>query len=177
MRPFCSTKWLQATAWAATALSFLFLVFRLVVRVQSFHKLQSDDWLVIGAWLMLLVFSITWQVEIYFLHWMHDVLNGKTLPTEAFYKQYTTFLPFIVAWSYLYYSSIWAVKLSFLIFFRRLGSKVKSQQIWWRVVLLLTVGAWIACVADIDYKCTLGDLDVIQSKPEFCNYSLLYEIN
>lgn len=116
---------------------------------------------------MLLTFTIAWQVEAYFLYWMYDVSNGKALPSEAFFEQYTTFLPFVVVWNYLFYSSLWAVKLSFLIFFRRLGSKTKSHRIWWWVVLLLTIGAWVGCIADIDYPCTLGDLSYILSECEY----------
>lgn len=123
-----------------------------------------DDWLVVSAWLMLLAFSITWQVEGYFLTWMFDVLNGKVLPSESFFNQFTKFLPYIVIWNYLYYSSLWAVKFSFLVFLRQLGSKAKSHQIWWWVVTTLTLAAWVACVADIDYKCTLSDLEYISGK-------------
>lgn len=131
--------------------------------------MQSDDWLVIVAWLMLLTYTIAWQIKGYFLYWMYDIYSGKTLPTETFFEQYTTFLPFIFLWNSLFYSSLWAVKLSFLIFFRRLGSKAKSHRIWWWVVVILTVGAYVGCITDmsIDYKCSLGDLDYILGE---CGY-------
>lgn len=115
---------------------------------------------------MLLAFSITWQLEAYFLTWMYDVLNGKVPPTEAFFNQFATFLPYIVIWNYLFYSSLWAVKFSFLVFLRQLGSKAKSHQIWWWVVTSLTLAAWVACVADIDYKCTLSGMDYISGMDE-----------
>lgn len=166
---FLKAKLPQATAWSSTALSLLFLAFRLAVRFHSSRRLQSDDWLVIVAWLMLLAFTIAWQIKIYFLFWMEDVFIGKTPPTDAFYHHQASFLPFVVIWNYLFYSSLWAVKLSFLIFFRRLDSKViKFHRIWWWVVLFLTIVAWIGCVADIDYGCTIGDTEFILSQYDAC---------
>ncbi|KND94611.1 hypothetical protein TOPH_00772 [Tolypocladium ophioglossoides CBS 100239] len=148
-----------AVAWATTGLSLLFVLFRLAVRVRSFKALYVDDGLVIAAWLMLLVSSIIWQIKASLLYWQFDVTNGRAPPTPAFIAAWATFMPHIVTWNVLFYSCLWAVKLSFLVFFRRLlGSKTTREgKIGWWVICALVVAGWVACVADIDYKCTIND--------------------
>lgn len=64
----------------------------------------------------------------------------------------------------LFYSCLWLVKFSFLAFFSKLGSKIQSHRIWWWVVLIVTIGVWIASVADLDYKCSLSALPWILGK-------------
>ena len=48
--------------------------------------------------------------------------------------------------------------------FYRISAKVKPLRIWWFVVLFCTASVYIASVADIEYKCSLGRLDYIVSK-------------
>lgn len=151
--------------WAAVAVSFLFLVLRLTIRVRSFNKLQFDDCLVAAAWLMLLASSIVWQSKAYILYWLYDVVHGKTQFSMDFLDEYSTFMPHIVTWNVLFYSCLWSIKFSFLMFFRRLRSKVERwQTIWWWVVFAITLSTWVACIADIDYKCSVRSVIYILSK-------------
>lgn len=64
----------------------------------------------------------------------------------------------------LFYSALWCVKFSFMALFHRISAKVKPLRIWWFVVLFCTASVYIASVADIEYKCSLGGLDYIVSK-------------
>ncbi|RYP77926.1 hypothetical protein DL769_003299 [Monosporascus sp. CRB-8-3] len=150
-----------AIAWAATAVTLLFLIFRLAVRIRSFRKLYSDDYLVIAAWLMLLTSTIIWQSKLYLLYWQYDVTFGRAPYTEEFIAAYATFMPQVTTWTVLFYSCLWAVKFSFLMFFRRLGSEIKAHKVWWRVVFILTLAGWIASVSDFDYRCSTSDITYI----------------
>ncbi|KAK5993821.1 hypothetical protein PT974_07258 [Cladobotryum mycophilum] len=144
----------MAVAWAVTGISFLFLLFRLTVRIRSFKKLYSDDYLVIAAWLMLLATSVIWQIKVPILYQLFEINRGGAPLTTKFTDSYATFMPHIVTWSVLFYSCLWSVKFSFLLFFRRLGSKITHQyNIWWWIICVLTFAGWVACIADIDYKC------------------------
>lgn len=99
--------------------------------------------------------SILWQIKLPVLYEYYAVMAGKRPFDAAFVDKHTAFLRALVPFTILFYSTLWLVKLSFLIFFRRLGSKVKGQKIWWWFILVVTVLTWLACIADIDYRCLL----------------------
>lgn len=52
-----------------------------------------------------------------------------------------------------FYTSLYAVKLSFLLFFNRLGQNVHRQKYIWWPVLLFTLATYFVCIGDIQYKC------------------------
>ena len=60
----------------------------------------------------------------------------------------------------LFHSSLVAIKLSFLLFFRRLtnGVYIKVQTIQWWVVFGITISTWIASIGRINYKCLAAPL-------------------
>ncbi|KAL8705269.1 MAG: hypothetical protein Q9201_001600 [Fulgogasparrea decipioides] len=147
--------------WAGTVISLGFVAFRLVVRMKSFRKLYADDYLVILAWTLLLGTSLTWQIMGPILYDYYAIQAQKKLPGPDFQDKYAAFLRTIVPFTLLFYSTLWAVKLSFLLFFWRLGSKVRGHNIWWWVVLGITVAAYIACIGDVDYRCCLSSMEWI----------------
>lgn len=63
------------TLWGATAITALFVMFRVFVRIKVFRKLWADDALVIFAWLLLLITAVLWQTQF-----------------EALYTQFELFL-------------------------------------------------------------------------------------
>ncbi|KAI0513193.1 hypothetical protein F5B22DRAFT_648004 [Xylaria bambusicola] len=153
-----------AITWTATWVSFTLVIFRLATRAKSSRTLLVEDYLVILAWLLLLVSAVLWQIKSSVLYWMYDIQSGKVAPTLEFPIEYSAFLRLVVAWNTFFYSSLWAVKFSFLFFFRRLGSNVSVGRIWWWVVTTVTLAGLIASIADIDYKCTVNNLAYIMEK-------------
>ena len=123
-----------------------------------------DDGLAVLAAVILLAYAIIWQVQGQVLYELYDVAAGKKQMTLEFERQYNTFMRYIAPVTILFYSCLWAVKFSFLSFFRQLGSKAKAHRIWWNVVLFVTVGVYIVSVGDIYYKCSLGGLEYIEGK-------------
>lgn len=110
---------------------------------------------------MKLVTNIIWQINVPVLYEYLAVIGGKKSFDVSFINRATAILRTGVLLNVLFYSALWLVKLSFLMFFRRLGSKVKGQKIWWWCILVLTVLAWVACIADFQYKCSLTSLAFI----------------
>ena len=133
-------------------------------QIALLRTLYADDNLVILAWVMLLGSSIMWQINTPMLYEQYAVRSGHKLPTPDFMEWYHAFIKTTVVYTLPFYSCLWTVKLSFLIFFRRLGVKVTRQRVWWWVVLVLVVGSWVDCVADLDYQCTLGSMKTIQGE-------------
>ena len=105
---------------------------------------------------MLLAFAILWQVEAPTLYEQYAVQSGTAPFTSGFIDKDTQLLRSIVPFTILFYSCLWAVKISLLLFFRRLGSKVTGHRVWWWSILVVTILAWAACIADINWKCSLG---------------------
>ena len=54
---------------------------------------------------------------------------------------------------------LWAVKFSFLLFFRRLGQNVARQQVLWWCVFVFTVAAYIVSIGDVPYACLTDSFD------------------
>lgn len=54
-----------------------------------------------------------------------------------------------------FYTSLYTVKLSFLLFFKRLGHNVYRQKYIWWPVLIFTLATYFVCIGDIQYKCII----------------------
>lgn len=110
---------------------------------------------------MKLATAILWQINVPVLYEYLAVIAGKKPFDLGFLDRAVAILRTGVLLNVLFYSALWLVKLSFLMFFRRLGSKVKGQKIWWWCILVFTVLTWAACIADFQYKCSLSSLAFI----------------
>ena len=154
----------QGFLWAGIVLSLAFLVFRLTVKWRSYRKTYSDDYLVIIAWILLLASTILWQIMSPNLYELFDVVSGQALLTPGFVDRNTDLLRSLAPFSLLFYTCLWTVKLSFLLFFRRLGLNVRGQKIWWWCVLVITLLTWAATVADNDWKCSVRPVEWIWCK-------------
>ena len=113
--------------------------------------------------------AILWQIELPVLYEHFAVMAGKKPFTVDFVDRDTSLLRTSVFYNITFYSALWLIKLSFLIFFRRLGSKVKGQKIWWWCILVFTALAWVACIAGIEWKCYLNYAFFICEFPPTCS--------
>lgn len=142
----------------------VWLLFRLCVRIHYYRKLYVDDLLLIAAWIMLLASSVLWQIRAPMIYEQFIIMGGEKPPGPGFVAQQQTFLRNHLALSILFSSCLWTVKLSVLVFFRRLESKMRGHQIWWWCVLVITIATWIVCIADVQYQCLLGSGHHIRSQ-------------
>lgn len=163
----CSTLLIlpKGVVWSGLIISLIFFTFRIYVRVRSFRKLYVDDALILLAWLMILATSIIWQALSGAMYRSLFVISGKVHPPPpTFVNDEQNFLRGSAVVILLFYSSLWTVKLSFLIFFRRLVRGVARQkQLWW-AVLAITVGSYFACIGTIEYNCLLSSYAKIVSE-------------
>lgn len=137
------------------------------MRAKCFGRVFADDFLVALGWIMLLVTCVTWQAEAPALWEQFAIARGEDGDGNGLdsLPRFQRFLRMNVPWLYLFYSCLWSIKLSFLIFFRRIGgTSRKGHRVWWWCVLVVTVLAWIPCVADIDYNCTTKSILYILRK-------------
>ena len=155
--------------WGGTAIATSFLVFRFYVRVKNFKKLFIDDHLVLLAWLFMLAVVITWQTQLPALYAQYAMAAGTMIPTPDFLEHEQTLLHSEVATVMFAYLSLWTVKFSFLMFFRRLSVGVQGQKAWWWIVFAFTVLTLASAIGCMGWGCTLGPLEYIFSE---CSTSL-----
>jgi hypothetical protein len=154
---------LQGIAWGGTALSLVFFIFRISVRIRAFKKVYLDDYLVLVAWLSLLASAIIWQTQQVAMYTQYELSAGRLIPTPKLLAAEKTFLRTEVATIFLFYVCLWCVKISFLVFFRRLEQHARGHRIWWWCVFGFTVATWATCIGNIQYHCLLGALEYIFS--------------
>lgn len=147
--------------WSGTAVSLSFVAFRIFVRIKSFRRIYAADALVLIAWLMFLASAVIWQSQQTAMYEQFALSTGNVIPTPEQLAAERTFLRSEVATISMYYTSLWIVKLSFLVFFRRLGQKVRGQRIWWWCVTGFTIATWATCIGSMDFKCLLRSLDYV----------------
>ncbi|OQD99394.1 hypothetical protein PENSOL_c006G00486 [Penicillium solitum] len=156
-----------------TGMSFIFVVFRVYTQITSFRRLFLDYFLVVLAWAIILTAAAIWQIQGKILYEFYAISAGTKPFTLEFLPRYYTFMRFNAPFEILCYSSLWCVKFSFMALFYRISAKVKSLRIWWFVVLFCTASVYIASVADIEYECSLGELDYIVTdcpQPDHVHY-------
>ncbi|KAI9888753.1 MAG: hypothetical protein M1814_006447 [Vezdaea aestivalis] len=163
--PQLSVKGLHILIWCCFAISTLTFVTRIIVRATHFKKIFSDDYAVCWAWAFLLGYCIVGTMiaplslryqgvssGIGFVlsgNWGEldevDRRRSQKWPTyvqdgRRYQKlQYAQILTFV--------TSLYSVKLSFLLFFRRLnkGARTLPFEIYWWTTLALVILAYIGC--------------------------------
>lgn len=151
--------------WASVAVAIIFVAFRFIARIRIFGRLQLDDGLVLFAWLALLINVVLWQTGADSLYEYIAVTSRQLWPPPlGFEHRFEVFLRKDAATLILFYTGLWSVKLSFLLFFKRLGQNVRHQgKIWW-VVLAITVAAYIVGVGTIPYRCMVSSFSYMWCK-------------
>ncbi|KAI4254446.1 MAG: hypothetical protein LQ352_003091 [Teloschistes flavicans] len=157
-----------ALIWTGAAVAIICCILRVLSRIRAFKKLFVDDYFVLLALSFTLTTAIMWQVYARQMYHMIAVSAGLVVPEENFPKMVESYLKSTLAVMVLFYSSLWSIKISFLLFFRRLGTNVRGQKLIWWPVFVITVATYFACIGDIEYKCFVKsweDLATICSTP------------
>lgn len=144
-----------------------FLAFRIFVRIKLFGRIYADDVLVLVAWLMLFASVVIFQSQQTAMYNQFVLAWGTFIPTPEELKAEETFMHTEFAIITMYYTSLWSVKLSVLVFFRRLGQKFRGQKTWWWCVTSLTVATWATCIGSMPITCLVGSLDDIYGKTAY----------
>ena len=166
---------LEAVWWTGIAISSCAIALRAYARWKVFHRFFFDDAFVLLAWLSFIAQMTLCQVMLPTLNDLqmmirHTVAQGSlTLPADADAK-----LSFLertsMACSLLFTCTIWAVKASFLIFFRRLGRQVRWQKAIWYSATAVTVIGFIMFFPVLSSKCAVGNMLLGKSEtPHFPN--------
>jgi hypothetical protein len=129
-----------------------------------FKRLYADDGLVVFALILVIANAILWQVHAREMFDLMAVSVGMETPGPDFVSRSEAYSKASVAVIAFFYSTLWSVKMSFLLFFRRLGISVLGQEYIWWPVFVFTLATYFACIGTIQYNCLVVPLQVIMEK-------------
>ncbi|KAL4790931.1 hypothetical protein BDV19DRAFT_393544 [Aspergillus venezuelensis] len=134
----------QVVAWyICTVVACAFLVARLTVRWRLLKRLYIDDLFVTLAALCLIG-------DLAIQHYMF--LQGMTTPADMTSQQMINMFKMIIPGSTLYVTSLWLIKASMVIFYKRLADRTRYQTIY-NITLVVLAAMWLALFFDIIFKC------------------------
>lgn len=131
------------------------------IRIQCFHRLLADDWIMIFALMLLISIAALGQVFLTDIYKMVDVENGKIVPDATFPSTMENAARGSGAALTIAVVGIIAVKVNFLLFFKRLGTQITTYLVFWYVVLFITVACGAASLGLMGYKCVFGDFEYV----------------
>jgi hypothetical protein len=94
-----------------------------------------------------------WQIYAHNMFYIMAVAAGLELPGEGFVPISDSYSRSMIAFLILFFSALWSIKISFLLFFRRLGQNVRGQKVVWWPVFGFTIATYFACIGTIQYPC------------------------
>lgn len=156
----------QGLVWATEAMATIFLALRFYSRWKSQKRIFWDDVFVTFAYLLTLVTAILWQWQTPVMYWFLGIVAGTeplTSDLADLYSKQILWLKVSLVVEIFFYTSLTAVKLSFLFFFRRMGDKVSRFNWYWWPVIMFVLAIWIATLGNIQYKCEIGSVQQLNS--------------
>lgn len=131
------------------------------MRFKTFRRLFPDDAFVLFAWAIILSTSILWQTIAKDMYFHGEIVRSSQVPPPDFKPRVERFLKGSAAFVFLFYTTLWSIKLSFLFFFRRLYLHVGRWMLFWWVILAITMASYFACIGDMEYDCLVDPLEEI----------------
>ena len=83
-----------------------------------------------------------------------DAVSVGEMPTAGFKERAEYFLDLQFAIICLFWTTLWAVKFSFLLYYRNLFAGLPNQLFWWWLVSGFAVLAYLGCWATQVASCT-----------------------
>ena len=149
----------QASSIPFLALAILAALIRLAVRLRSQHHLSPDDYFLLFALLNLCIAAgLTYRLlpSMYLVEGLITDDPALSLPAD-FVAQGLLFQKLSDGFLVLTYNVIFAVKFSFLFFFRGLIRRVRTMGVYWWIVAAFTAAVWAFGVIGVFASCPYFD--------------------
>ncbi|SLM33888.1 hypothetical protein LPUS_02486, partial [Lasallia pustulata] len=142
------------------ALSLIFASVRTAIRVRQHRRVYSDDLVLLFGCVTLtaatiIIFVITdtiyWDEQL-ILDPSPEVLTAALSPDffhRVLWYQQTVFSFLTLTWT-----TIFAVKICFLLFFRQMVERLNGLILFWRVVLGITILSYCICACGVFISCS-----------------------
>ncbi|KAH8660722.1 hypothetical protein BGZ60DRAFT_566429 [Tricladium varicosporioides] len=134
----------QVISWyVCTVAAVCFLAVRLVVKWRKFKAFTIDDYLLILA-----ASCLIGDLAIQQYMWDRGMASIGTASRENF----VNIMQMIIPGSVLYVTSLWAIKVALVIFYKRIAARTKLQTVY-NVVLGFLAVSWLVIFFDIIFQC------------------------
>ncbi|KAF2113622.1 hypothetical protein BDV96DRAFT_688594 [Lophiotrema nucula] len=141
-----------AITWTGFVICSIACALRLYIRRKCLGDFLADDWIMMFALANLFLVVVLGQLFIPEVYATTEY--KKDAPhSEDFLEHFLRGLRGSGAAMIAMYVGVWAIKLSFLLFFKRLGAQIKEYIVAWYVVLVITVGCGAVSLGMQQYRC------------------------
>ncbi|PQE02870.1 CFEM domain-containing protein [Rutstroemia sp. NJR-2017a BBW] len=155
---------ISGVIWGGFAIAAFCMVLRTIARIRNFKRLYSDDIFAFIALACAFTNAVLWQVYGGAMFDLMDVSAQIKTPGPDFVSRsegYSRASGMVIV---LFYTTLWSVKGSFLLFIRRLGTNITRHRYLWWPVCCFTLATYFACIGTIQYGCLFVPLQTIQTK-------------
>ena len=146
---------------------------RTYIRARLNHRLYVDDALFLLAIVTLIAGTALTYVDIPYIYLQQNVESGAQAPPSDFVKRLIKSVKIQDSAVMLLSTAVFAVKLSFLIFFRSLLRRVKNLMIWWWCVLIIVVPSAIIMLCSNFISCSYYDERILGKAPSVVTFGVL----
>ncbi|KAK4223292.1 hypothetical protein QBC38DRAFT_548596 [Podospora fimiseda] len=163
VNPNLSLQVFLGVIWGFASLSIIFLFIRLYARFVGPRRLYWEDALLVFACLLVLTTAIIWQQVAADMFDALRISAGVKIPDDLgeFLRKVERWMRFSLVVQLTYCTTLTAVKLSVLLFFRRIDTNVdKLRYVWWPLVGFVVVLYGVS-IATQPYKCMMGTVQFI----------------
>ncbi|ATZ53909.1 hypothetical protein BCIN_09g06670 [Botrytis cinerea B05.10] len=150
--------------WGGFAIAVICMALRTFSRIKTFKSLYTDDIFAFLALALALASAILWQIHAQAMFDLMAVSAGIKMPGTDFVTNSEAYSKASGVVIILFYSTLWSVKFSFLLFIRRLGSHVAKVEFLWWPITVFTICTYFACIGTIQYNCLFVPLTTIETK-------------
>ncbi|KAK4160310.1 hypothetical protein QBC43DRAFT_220076 [Cladorrhinum sp. PSN259] len=172
--PHISLSVFRNTIWAFAALATVFLAVRIYARLVAARRLFYDDALVIFAALLVVTMAAIWQCNAPDMYYVLKVSAGAP-PDDIgdLLRKLKRTMNITGVAQVLFCSTLTAVKLSVVLFFRRIDMNVdKLRHVWWPLVGFI-LALWAVSIGTNPWQCFVGNPEYILAncqKPDHVRY-------
>ena len=139
--------------WLGFAIATILTAFRLYVRRTRLGKVFWDDAIHLLGWILLLASAIVLTIDAPVLYVARGVSTGHApLTIEFLQKDAPIFIRYEFISILLFWSTIWAIKFAFLLFYRRFFTDTSHMVAWWAIFSFTTI-SFICCWLPFLYVC------------------------
>ncbi|KAL8709811.1 MAG: hypothetical protein Q9225_007392 [Loekoesia sp. 1 TL-2023] len=139
------------------AVAAVLAIGRVYIRVRLNHRFYIDDGFFFLAVVTLIAGTIMTYIDIPYIYLQQNVQSGAQAPPPDLIQQLLKSVKIQDAAVVLLSTTLFAVKLSFLAFFRSLIRRLKRLEIWWWVVLAIVIPSSIVLLCSNFITCPYFD--------------------
>lgn len=138
------TRW-QAFCILGIVVTSVVGALRAYVRIAKQGRLHSDDFALFFGLALYITLCALYIADIPYLYSVMEWLSGKTQLSPKIVADYTQMMKYNYAVTMFFWAVLWCVKISLLLFFRRVILRTNFIKVWW-VILVFTILTFIGCV-------------------------------